>query len=189
MAVTIKYKRPISNNDLLDLSRRNPGYQFELSNDGGLVVTPTGGQSGRRSAEVLSQLGAWNRTVNQGVLFDSSTGFALPDGSVLSPDVSWVERARWNRLTEEEQESFAPLCPDVVFEVRSKTDRISELRAKMQTYLENGARLAVLIAPYERFVEVYRPGREPEHLELPEQVSLDPELPRFALETAALFAT
>ncbi len=185
MAVTIRQKRPISNDDLLDLSRRNPGYQFELSRDGGLVVTPTGG---RRSAEVLAQLGAWNRTMNQGVLFDSSTGFALPDGSVLSPDVSWVQLARWNSLTEEEQESFAPLCPDVVFEVRSKSDKLAELRTKMRVYLENGARLAVLITPYERFVEVYRPGQEPEHLESAQSVSLDPELPGFALDTTALFA-
>jgi Uma2 family endonuclease len=188
MAVTIKQKRPISNDDLLDLSRRNPGYQFELSKDGDLVVTPTGGKSGRRSAEVLSQLGTWNRSVNQGVLFDSSTGFMLPDGSVLSPDVSWVQHARWNRLTEEEQESFAPLCPDVVFEVRSKSDKLAELRSKMRAYLENGARLAVLIAPYERFVEVYRPGQEPEHLPSSQPVSFDPELPGFALDTTALFA-
>jgi Uma2 family endonuclease len=188
MAVTIRHRSPVSNDDLLDLSRRNPGYQFELSKDGGLVVTPTGSQSGRRSAEVLAQLGAWNRALNRGVLFDSSTGFALPDGSVLSPDASWVQHSRWNGLTEEEQESFAPLCPDVVFEVSSKTDRIGELRGKIRTYLQNGAQLAVLIAPYERFVDVYRPGREPEHLESPERVFLDPELPGFALDTTALFA-
>lgn len=98
-----------------------------------------------------------------------------------------MRRERWESLTPEEQEGFVPLCPDAVFEVRLASQRIAELREKTHVYLKGGASLAVLIAPYQRAVEVYRPGREPERHEQPERVALDPELPSFVLELGAVF--
>jgi Uma2 family endonuclease len=91
------------------------------------------------------------------------------------------------RLSPEEQEGFAPLCPDAVFEIRSASQTPQELREKMRAYLRNGARIGVLIDPYTRAVEVYRPGREPERREDPERVALDPELPGFVLELGPVF--
>ena len=167
---------------LLRLSERNPGYQLERNAEGRLVVSPTGGEGGRRSGEVFLQLGAWNRNLASGVVFDSSTGFNLPDGSCLSPDASWIRRERWESLSREQRKGFPPLCPDAVFEVRSESDSLADLRAKVQAYLANGARIAVLIDPEARTVEVYRPGREPERHEGARSVRLDPELPGFALD-------
>lgn len=109
------------------------------------------------------------------------------DGSLFSPDASWVRRERWVALTTEEREGFAPLCPDAAFEVRSKTNPLAELGEKMRAYLANGARVAVLIDPYPQTVEVYRPGREVER-EKPVRVALDPELPHFALDLGPLFS-
>ncbi|MBX6378166.1 MAG: Uma2 family endonuclease, partial [Clostridia bacterium] len=105
----------------------------------------------------------------------------------LSPDASWVRRERWEALTPEEQEGFVPLCPDAVFEVRSPSNTLAELREKMRAYLANGARIAVLVDPYERAVEVYRPGREPERHDKPAHVAFDPELPGFALDLGPVF--
>jgi Uma2 family endonuclease len=187
MAITINQPKPVSDAELLDLSRRNPGYQFERQSDGALTVTPTGTKSGYRSGEVLRQPAQWSRTRVAGPTFDSSTGFHLRDGSVLSPDAAWLRRDRLEALSPEDQEAFAPLCPDTVFEVRSKSDAIDELRAKMRAYLNNGARVAVVIDPYDRFVEIWRPDREPErHRE--NAVTLDPELPDFVLDTEAIYA-
>jgi len=185
MAVTIRQARPLTDGELLDLSQRNPGYQMERARDGRLIVTPTGGRSGARSAEVLAQLHHWNRRLDLGVAFDSSTGFSLPDGSILSPDAAWIDAERWNSLSRQEQEAYPPLCPDAVFEVRSKTDAVEYLRAKMQAYIENGARLGVLVDPYDRFVEVYRPDRTPERVDAA-QVALDPELPGLTLDVSRL---
>jgi Uma2 family endonuclease len=187
MAILLDLLRPVTDEELLRLSERNPGYQFERTADGRLVVSPTGSKSGWRSGEVYGQLRDWNRHTRAGVVFDSSTGFRLPDGSLLSPDASWVARERWEALSPEEQEGFAPLCPDAVFEVRSPSQTPQELREKMRAYLRNGARIGVLIDPYERAVEVYRPGQEPERHENPERVALDPELPGFELELGPVF--
>jgi Uma2 family endonuclease len=187
MAVELDLLHPVTDEELRLLSERNPGYQFERTADGRVVVSPTGGKRGRRSAEVLRQLGDWNRRTELGVVFDSSTGFHLPDGSLLCPDASWMAQERWEALSPDEQEGFAPLCPDAVFEVRSPSQTVQELREKMRAYLRNGARIGVLIDPYARTVEVYRPGQEPARHEDPERVALDPELLGFVLELGPVF--
>ncbi len=187
MAVRIRLLRVPTDEELLELSERNPGYQFERTADGRLVVSPTGGLSGRRSGEVFGQLREWNSRTRTGVVFNSSTGFRLPDGSLLSPDASWVRRERWEALSAEEREGFLPLAPDAVFEVRSRHQTQEELREKMRAYLRNGTRIAVLIDPYGRTVEVYRPGREVEVYRDPEQIALDSELAGFELDLRPVF--
>ncbi|BDG59798.1 hypothetical protein caldi_08880 [Caldinitratiruptor microaerophilus] len=187
VAIRLDLLRPVTDEELMRLSERNPGYQFERTAEGRLVVTPTGGESGRLSMEVAGQLHAWNKRTGLGVVFDSSTGFRLPDGSLLSPDAAWLPRGRWEALTREERKGFVPLCPEAVFEVRSPSQTADELREKMRAYLSNGARIAVLVDPYERAVEVYRPEREPERHANPPRVALDPELPGFALDLEPVF--
>jgi Uma2 family endonuclease len=187
MAIELDLLHPVTDEELLRLSERNPGYQFERTADGRLVVSPTGSKSDWRSVEIAYQLRRWSEQVGLGVVFGSSAGFRLPDGSLLSPDASWVRRERWEGLSPEEQEGFAPLCPDAVFEIRSASQTPQELREKMRAYLRNGARIGVLIDPYTRAVEVYRPGQEPERREDPERVALDPELPGFVLELGPVF--
>ncbi len=187
MAIRLDLLRPVTDEELLLLSERNPGYQFERTADGRLVVSPTGMEGGRRSGEVCGQLREWNRRTGLGVVFDSSTGFRLPDGSLLSPDASWVSRGRWEGLSPEEREGFGRFCPDAVFEIRSPSQTLQELREKMEVYLRHGARVAVLVDPYARTVEVYRPGRGVERYVDPQRVPLDPELPGFELETGPVF--
>jgi Uma2 family endonuclease len=187
MGIRLDLLHRVTDEELWELSERNPGYQFERTADGRLIVTPTGGESGRRSGEIFGQLREWNRRTRLGVAFDSSTGFRLPDGSLLSPDASWVRRERWEALSREEREGFVPLCPDAVFEVRSASQSLGELREKMEAYRANGARLGVLIDPYRQAVEIYRPGAPVERYEGAERVPLDPELPGFTLELEPIF--
>ncbi len=187
MAVVIDLLWVMTDEELLELSDRNPGYQFERTADGRLVVSPTGMESGRREAEVVRQLSAWNYRTGLGIVFGPSTGFRLPDGSLLSPDASWVRRERWEAIPREEREKFGPFCPDAVYEIRPSHQTQEELRKKMRAYLRNGARIAVLIDPYARTVEVYRAGREVELYRDPERVALDPELPGFELDLRPVF--
>lgn len=187
MVLSLDLLRPIGEKELWLLSERNPGYQFERSPEGRLWVSPTGGQSGRRSLQLAYQLARWNEERGLGVVFDASTGFKLPSGAILSPDASWVAGGRWEALSEEEKEGFPPLAPDAVFEVRSSSKGTEELRAKMALYLKEGVRLAVLVDPYSRAVEVYRPGRERERFEGLDTLSLEPELPGFSLHLAPLW--
>jgi Uma2 family endonuclease len=187
MAVIFSPLKPVTDDELRVLAERNPGYKFERNAKGELIVTPTGSESSRASAETLGQLRDWNRRAARGVVFDSSGGFRLPDGSVFAPDASWVRRDRWDALSREQREEFAPLCPDVVFEVRSKPDRLHDLREKMLAYIANGAHVAVLIDPYERTVEVFRPNRETVIHQSPSPIAFDPELGGFVLELDPIF--
>jgi Uma2 family endonuclease len=171
-----------------ELCRKYRKLRLELTSTGELIVMPpTGSQTGRRNAHLTYQLTAWTEKDATGVCFDSSTMFALPNNARRSPDASWVRRERWDRLSESLQEGFAPICPDFVVELRSRTDRRRFLLNKMSEYIANGAQLGWLIDPFERRVYVYKPGHEVVILDNPETVSGDPLLPGFKLDLTKLW--
>ena len=167
----------------------NPDLRLERTADGELIVNPpTGGESGRRNFSISTQLGIWCQEHEElGEGFDSSTGFRLPSGATRAPDTSWVSRDRWDALTQDERDGFVPLCPDFVVELRSKTDILSDVRDKMQEYMDNGARLGWLIDPQNKRVEVYRLGQEVEVLEEPKELSGEDVLPGFVLQRGRIW--
>jgi Uma2 family endonuclease len=175
------------------LCRANPELKFERNATGVLtVMPPTGGETGSSNAEISSDFVVWNRRHKLGRVFDSSTGFKLPNGADRSPDVAWVAIDRWNALTAEQREKFPPLAPDFVMELRSATDSITVLRAKMVEYLENGVRLGWLIDRKNRTVEIYRltdyqAGRSPEILTQPTLISGEDVLPKFELDLSLVW--
>ena len=179
---------PLSNEALYALCRRNPELRIERTADGALIVMPPiGGNTGRRNASLVVDLGIWARAYGTGLVFDSSTGFLLGNGAERSADAAWVLRDRWEALTELDQERFPPLCPDFVAEIRSPSDRLPPLHAKLREYVENGARLGWLIDPVGRVVWVYRAGGAVERHDAPATLSGDPVLPGFTLATAELW--
>jgi Uma2 family endonuclease len=188
VALSLRMPAPPSDEEILVLSQQNPGIQFERSAAGELLVTPTGGEAGWREAELCAQLRNWAKVDGRGKVFGPSTGFHLPDGSLLAPDASWVRHEYWEALTPEQREGYVPLCPDAVFELVSPTDAVSSLRAKIRFYLANGARLAVLIDPKRRAVELFASNRPPEVLESARSVSFDPVLPGFTLDLESIFS-
>ncbi len=118
---------------------------------------------------------------------DSSTGFILPNGAERSPDGAWISRERWEALTPVQREKFPPLCPDFVLELRSPSDDLAELQAKMREYLGCGARLGWLIDAIARRVYVYQPGAAMQELDGPASVSGDPVLPGFDLDLTRIW--
>jgi Uma2 family endonuclease len=161
----------------------NRDLRFERTASGGLIIMPpTGSETGRRNSDLNFQLKAWSRQNNLGVVFDSSTGFKLPDGSDISPDAAWVRRDRWDALTPEQKEKFAPICPDFVVELRSTTDSLEKLRAKMKVYVKNGARLGWLLDRKNRKVEISRQDSDVEILDSPATLSGEDVLPGFVLD-------
>ena len=154
------------------LCRDNPELRMELTSEGGLVVmSPTGAKTGWRNSKLNQRLANWADADGRGIAFDSNTGFELPNGAKRSPDAAWVRLEAWQDLTNEEQERFAPLCPDFVAELRSPQDSLTSLKAKMQEYIDNGARLGWLVDPIEKRVYVYRKGGASEHIENPKRLS------------------
>lgn len=161
----------------------NRELRLERTAAGELIVNPpTGGESGARNRSITGQLDRWyEEHEDLGEAFDSSTGFRLPNGADRSPDASWVRRERWEALTLQQQKGFVPLCPDFVVELRSESDSLTKLQAKMQEYIDNGARLGWLIDPQNRRVEIYRPAVDVEVLEHPTELSGEDVLPGFVL--------
>ncbi len=188
MAISLKLAAPPSDEEIIEISERNPGFKFERSAAGELLVTPTGGTSGRQEVELCTQLNQWAKADGSGVVFGPSTGFRMPDGALLIPDGSWVRRDRWEELTTEQQRGLVPFCPDAVFEILSWTDAPSDLRKKIRSYLANGAQLAVLIDPQRRAVEIYAPDRDPDVLASVRSVSCGPVLPGFTLDLDSIFS-
>ena len=124
------------------LCLNNPQLQLERNIKGELIImSPVGGESGEKEAELIGDLIIWNRQAKLGKVFSSSTIFSLPNGGDRSPDVAWVSLERWQQLTQKEREGFPPICPDFVIELRSKSDRLKPLQEKMVEYLDSGLRL------------------------------------------------
>jgi Uma2 family endonuclease len=172
----------VSHEQFVELALANRELQLERTATGELIVNPpTGGETGKRNLSIEAQLWLWNQQAKLGEAFNSSTGFHLPNGADRSPDASWVRQERWDALTPEQKESFIPLCPDFVVELRSKSDNMEPLRVKMREYMNNGARLGWLIDRKNRKVEIYRQNREVEVLENPATLSGEEVLPGFIL--------
>jgi Uma2 family endonuclease len=168
--------------------RDNPDWRVELTADGDIVIMPpTGGETGARSLKLAQQLGAWVEREGAGVAFDSSTGFVLPNGAIRSPDAAWVSLARLARLTRAQKRKFLPLCPDFVVELKSPTDPLPLLQAKMREYVGNGTRLGWLIDPGSRSVYVYRAGVRVARLRRPAALSGDPVLRGFELDLTRIW--
>lgn len=178
--------------------KANPEAVLELSAAGQVIaMTPTGGETSRRNARLLFRLQAWAERRGGWEVFDSSGGFRLADGSVLSPEAAVVGLERWQSLTPEQRRGFPPLCPDLVVELVSPSDegpRGSEaLRRKMAVYLANGARLGWLLFPQQRAVEIWQPGADPaapvlmERIEAAEALEGGEWLPGLRLELAEIW--
>lgn len=147
----------LSDEDLLKICAANPELRIEQNAAGQLeIMPPSGASSSARNVDVVGALRDWNRNRSEGVVFESSAGFRLPNGAMRAPDAAWVRLDRWSALSAHQQESFAPVVPDFLVEIRSQSDSIRQLDAKMQEWIENGCRLAWLIDPYERTAYVYR---------------------------------
>ncbi|NET28925.1 Uma2 family endonuclease [Okeania sp. SIO1I7] len=173
----------ITHEQFVELALVNRDLQLERTAKGELIVmVPTGSGTGNRNSSITGQLWLWNHQTKLGKTFDSSSGFHLPNGSSRSPDAAWVKQERWDSLTTEQKETFAPLCPDFVVELRSKNDTISELQKKMKEYQSNGAKLGWLIDSKNRQVEIYCQNREVEILENPNSLSGEDVLPGFVLD-------
>lgn len=165
------------------LCMANRDIAMERTAKGELVImAPVGGGSGSQEAGLIAKVWIWNEQTKLGKVFSSSTIFHLPNGADRSPDVAWVALERWQALTPEEQEQFPPICPDFVIELRSRTDKLPPLQAKMQEYLGSGLRLGWLINPQEQQVEIYRSGQAVEIRSFPLRLSGEAVMPGFVLE-------
>ncbi|WP_353063394.1 Uma2 family endonuclease [Tunturibacter psychrotolerans] len=180
---------PMSDEDLMRFCAANDIARVEREVDGEiLVMSPAGNRTGRRNAAIISALDTWAQKDGRGYVFDSSTGFTLPDGSMRSPDASWVEASRWNALSRVDQNRFSPICPDFLIELRSQSDELSALEAKMTRWIASGAKLAWLIDAEREIVGIYRPGAALETFQRPGSIQGSGVVDGFTLDLARIWA-
>ena len=178
----------MSHEQFYEFCLANRDLRIERTATGEVVIMPpVFSDTGNRNIRISQQLVNWADQSGTGEVFDSSTGFTLPNGATRSPDASWIKLDRWNALSDEQKASFAPICPDFVIELRSSSDTLSNLQDKMQEYIDNGALLGLLIDRKNQTVHVYRPNQTPKILDAPSSVSAEPELPGFVLQMAKIW--
>lgn len=187
---TLAIKIPqITSEQFWEICQSNRGLRLELTADREIIaMSPTHPWTGQQNSGLTAQLWNWNDRVELGVVFDSSTGFTLPNGAIRSPDAAWIAKQRWHSLSEEQQRyEFSPIAPDFVVELRSSSDDLATLQAKMQEYQDNGVQLGWLIDPKQRRVELYRMGQSVEVLESPSLLSGEAIVPGFELNLSKVW--
>ena len=175
------------------LCAENRDAVLELAADGRVVsMTPTGSETGARNSRLEMRLLLWADHQGGWKVFGSSTGFCLPDGSVLSPDASLVRLDRWQALTAEQRRGFAPLCPDLVVQLASPSDEgpraLAALRSKMAAYKANGARLGWLLIPRQQAVEIWPASGDPQRCENLPVLEAGAEFPGLQLQLEEIWA-
>ena len=173
----------VVNDQFFEFCQANKELRIERTAQGDCeIMAPTGGETGWRNSGLTAQLYNWAEREGSGVVFDSSSGFILPNGAIRSPDVSWVKKSRLATLSPEQKQRFLPLCPDFVIELRSSSDNLIALQDKMQEYIENGTSLGWLIDTETRRILVFQPQKKLFSLEKPEVLSANEVLMRFELD-------
>lgn len=188
LVLHIPKSMPFSEEQFFEFCVENKELRIERSIQGDFeIMSPTGGLTSWRNSSLIAEVYAWAKQEGKGVVFDSSGGFILPNGTTRSPDVSWVKKSRLAHLTSKQKQRFLPLCPDFVIELRSPTDSLKTLKKKMQEYMENGAGLGWLINPQQQQVFIYQPKKAVVILERPKFLTDDLLLVGFKLEMRVIW--
>lgn len=172
--------------DLEAFQLQHPDYQLELVDGAIIVMSPSGYESDEIAAEIIRQLGNWVRPRRLGRVAASSAGFVLPNATsdTRAPDASFIKAERMRRTTED----YAQLVPDLMFEVRSKSDSLEQLRAKNQQFLELGTTAGVLVDYRTRTVELYRRDADPILLRDGERLTVPEILPGWEMEVSSIWS-
>jgi Uma2 family endonuclease len=176
----------ITHAEFEQLCQDNPDLRLELTANGELItMVPVALESSEQNGDLFGAVWAWNRQTRLGRAFDSSGGFTLPNGAVRSPDVTWIGKPKADQIPQ--GITFPELVPDFVIELRSKSDSLKTLRAKMAEYRSNGVLLGLLINPNSKQVEIYRPGQEPSIIESPTSIDCGDVMPGFILNISEIW--
>ncbi|WP_071455751.1 Uma2 family endonuclease [Gloeomargarita lithophora] len=178
----------VSESEFMSLVQANPDLRLELTATGEVIaMPPTGSETSGNNIDLAGYVWLWNKQTKLGKVFDSSGGFRLPNGAIRSPDVAWIRLERWQSLSSDERQGFAPLCPDFVLELLSPSDHLITVQNKMQEYLDNGCQLGWLINSATRTTEIYRPQQNVVTIPFDQTLLGEEILPGFALNLQTLF--
>jgi Uma2 family endonuclease len=171
LPVRLRPDPPMTDEKFMRFCAANESMRFEREANGEiLVMSPGGFSTSVMNSLITTLLRQWAEADGRGIATGPDGGYTLPDSSVRAPDAAWVSLKKVKSLSEEEKARFAPICPDFVIELRSPSDKLSDLHEKMEQWISNGVEVGWLIDPKEKSVTIYRPGDQPEHLAHPTSV-------------------
>jgi len=166
---------------------QNEDLRFEMSKEGEIsVMPPVYSDTSESNADIVYQLKHWAKKDKTGKVYESSAGFILPNGAIRSPDASWIKIERLEKLSDEEQYGFKNICPDFVIELRSSSDSLPKVKAKMDEYIENGTKLGWLIDPLKKKVHIYQKDKDIEVLDNPKLLKATGDLEGFNLDLSEI---
>jgi len=152
-----KLSDDMTDKEFFKLCTQNDNQRIERDENGQIfIMAPVNASGSNQNFIITGELYNWRNKNNDGICFDSSAGFTLPDGSIKSPDASWVTIDKWIKLPQNEKEEFPRITPDFVIELKSKSDSLRYLKNKMLKWIENGCKLAWLIIPEKQEAHIYR---------------------------------
>jgi Uma2 family endonuclease len=185
LPVTIRLARPLSDEELLDFCAANDGLEIESDADGNItLMTPAGPEISRLNQILSGELMLWARQTGRGAVFGPDLGIRFADMTLRAPDVAWLSSERWSTLCQQKggRPGFLTACPEFIAELRSPSDRPSQVEAKMEFWLARGAQLGWLIDPKRKLAMIYRAGREPESLARPAVLEGEGPIAGFRIE-------
>jgi len=170
-------REKLSEADYLTVCQLNELLVIERNQEGDWEIQSlNGANDSLRNAAFTRAFGEWAKKDGTGIGFGAFTGFTLRNGAVRAPDLAWIRRGKWEALSDDQKERFAPISPDFVVEVRARHEALGDLQAKLEEYVANGSLLGWLIDPAERTVYIYREGAPTEVLRNAEAINGEPLL-------------
>jgi Uma2 family endonuclease len=177
-----------TDDELFELCSANPDLRIERNANYELIfMSPTGFVTSTYNSELVIALGVWNKQRKSGLVSDSNGGYILPNGAMRAPDVAWISREKLSHISKEAQKKFLPACPEFIIELRSETDKLKELKAKMEEWITNGTQLGWLIDPKKKQTHVYQPNTEVEIYDFDANVTGKNVLKGFTVNLTELF--
>lgn len=182
-----KYITQMTEAEFFRFCQDNRDFKFEREANGQIIfMSPTTFLTGDRNHEILFQIRQWNNKKKLGRAVDSDTGFTLPNGAVRNPDAAWVSNGQLKSVPKSELDKFPRLVPDFVVELKSKHDRLEDLKNKMKEWMDNGCRLGWLIDVDKEVVYIYEDNKERTYKDFGKSLSGEPVLAGFKLKLAEL---
>jgi len=177
--------------DLEQLQTEHPEWRMELVEGNIILMGPSDYESEEIGTRLSTFLNIWVMSRKLGRVTGSSAGFLLPNleesdsekRNLRAPDVSFVRADRLKKT----KRDFVELLPDLMVEVKSKTDKIKPLEEKIQLFLQLGSKVGILIDPDRLTLTVYRLNQAPVVLQNGDTLTLPDLLPGWELPISELW--
>ena len=120
------------------------------------MTPPAGWGHGEIEARLIRILADFVETNKLGKVFGSSTGYNLPSGDTLEPDMSFISAEHWAQGPQVGRGHFLRIVPNLVVEILSPATAHRDRVEKKKIYETNGVDELWLVDPLRREVTVFQ---------------------------------